>query len=486
MELRIERGGEGGGVGEGTLSGAESTGGRSGRVREMQWQARWFAGEFGREFVSTDGEQIRVVQFGVWNRSAGPDFVEAAVSLNGGEPRVGAIELDMEAADWERHGHGLNPDYARVVLHVVVFRGSRDSVFFTRTLEHSRVPAVVLSGEFNGREETADAHVLARPGRCARWLAYGGPQEVERILTEAAKVRFFRKASMLRRLQEAHGFCEALYQGVAGALGYCGNELPFTLISQRLPVGLLMNSTSWRDVDALLFGVAGWIPKPSLMGLDERARIYARELWDGWWPHRVSHGRSELGSHLWRLSGQRPGNHPQRRLAALGALVRVWRLVLRLCRGRDWSGLRKVLMGMRHPFWNERWTFKSTSKRGVVCLIGRERVDELMSNVFYPITEDWGAMERCSVRRSGGLNKRCRIALARLFPRDPTLVMGLFGRALFRQGLLELYEGYCRSDASDCVRCVFPEQLQQRVLGGARDEGSGGVGVENNLQNRAF
>src|SRR6476620_11281283 len=35
---------------------------------ELELQARWFAGDFGRGFVSTDGDQIDIVQFGVWNR----------------------------------------------------------------------------------------------------------------------------------------------------------------------------------------------------------------------------------------------------------------------------------------------------------------------------------------------------------------------------------------------------------------------------------
>ena len=35
---------------------------------ELELQARWFAGDFGKEFVSTSGGRIDIVQFGVWNR----------------------------------------------------------------------------------------------------------------------------------------------------------------------------------------------------------------------------------------------------------------------------------------------------------------------------------------------------------------------------------------------------------------------------------
>ena len=52
---------------------------------ELELQARWFAGDFGRSFTGTAGQKIEIVQFGIWNREAGPDFSDAAIRINGGE-----------------------------------------------------------------------------------------------------------------------------------------------------------------------------------------------------------------------------------------------------------------------------------------------------------------------------------------------------------------------------------------------------------------
>jgi len=71
-------------------------------LSELEVQARWFAGEFGRAFQSCDGELIEVVQFGVWNRAAGPDFTEAVVRIGSREPVKGALEIDPT-----HEGHGL-------------------------------------------------------------------------------------------------------------------------------------------------------------------------------------------------------------------------------------------------------------------------------------------------------------------------------------------------------------------------------------------
>ncbi len=54
------------------------------RMKELELQAHWFAGDFGRDFQTTAGDAVRIVQFGVWNREAGPAFAEAAISINGG------------------------------------------------------------------------------------------------------------------------------------------------------------------------------------------------------------------------------------------------------------------------------------------------------------------------------------------------------------------------------------------------------------------
>ena len=139
-----------------------------GAASELELQAHWFAGDFGREFRTVTGDEVRILQFGVWNREAGPDFSEAAVSINGGAPLAGPIELDPEARDWERHGHATNPAYESVILHVFTRRSGAE--FFTRTLGHRCVPQVLL--DLSGLPETApNPQPEAKLGRCAAPLS---------------------------------------------------------------------------------------------------------------------------------------------------------------------------------------------------------------------------------------------------------------------------------------------------------------------------
>ncbi len=110
---------------------------------ELELQARWFAGDFGKQFVTTTGDKVDIVQFGTWNREAGPDFSDAVIRVNGREPVRGCIEIDLIDRNWETHGHATNPAFEEAVLHVFVEKSDRE--FFTRTKSNRNVPQVRLN-----------------------------------------------------------------------------------------------------------------------------------------------------------------------------------------------------------------------------------------------------------------------------------------------------------------------------------------------------
>jgi len=203
---------------------------------ELELQARWFAGDFGKQFISSAGDQIEIVQFGTWNREAGPDFRDAAIRLNGNDPVCGCIEIDLVDRNWEMHGHASNPAFEQTVLHIFTDRSQRE--FFTRTVSNRNVPQVridpaTLPDAF--RSNVA----LARAGRCQAPLRNLPAERVRSVLNAAAQFRLQRKAASIRRKIENHGRDEALFQEFAAALGYKENKLPFTLIAQRLPLKFL-------------------------------------------------------------------------------------------------------------------------------------------------------------------------------------------------------------------------------------------------------
>ena len=63
------------------------------------------------------GQELEVIDPGLHNHHAGPDFFGAKVRI-GGLLWAGSVEIHERASDWMRHGHHTDPAYDNVVLHV--------------------------------------------------------------------------------------------------------------------------------------------------------------------------------------------------------------------------------------------------------------------------------------------------------------------------------------------------------------------------------
>lgn len=422
---------------------------------ELELQARWFAGDFGRSFVSTRGNHIDIVQFGSWNREAGPDFSDAAVSVNGGNPILGSIEIDLTDRNWDLHGHATNPAFEETVLHVFVDKSDRE--FFTRTKSNRNVPQIRIDPAT--LPEAFSANIpLARPGRCQAPLKNLPEERVRSVLEAAAQFRLQKKAARIRTKIDNQGMSEALFQEIAAALGYKENKLPFTLIAQRVSVKSLRENSD--DVEGTLFGLAGFLETPDLDVYKTSAKNYVRQLWDRWWPHRDAMQRLILPAKIWKLSSTRPTNHPQRRLAALSILVREWPSFRRSLAKKTASSVADFLGSLDHSFWKFRYTFTATPSAEPMALIGESRIADILANVVFPFwrAEDvdvWPDYATLPARLS---NRRLETAATRLFGDDPRR-RNFTKTIAHQQALLQIYEDFCLQDNSDCAHCPFPEQM---------------------------
>ena len=57
------------------------------------------------------GKRVRVVYPGRSGASAGPDFRDALLEVEGLGLVTGDVELHIRQADWKSHGHGGDPNY---------------------------------------------------------------------------------------------------------------------------------------------------------------------------------------------------------------------------------------------------------------------------------------------------------------------------------------------------------------------------------------
>jgi len=431
---------------------------------EIELQSRWFAGEFGREFQTVDGQEIEIVQFGHWNHSAGPDFSEVVVSI-GGQKRAGTLEIDLDIRGWEHHGHSQSSAYDNTVLHLFVKAPGRER-FFTKTSQNREVPQVQLDPT---RPQTPAARSRdfpeAKLGRCSFPLQNMGAAQINGLLRAAAQFRLSEKARRFHQIEAAHGWGQAVFQMLAEALGYRQNKLPLRVLAQRFPIKFLRARKS--EAEALLFGASGFLESPVYEKAAPDTRDYLRELWETWWHHRSA---STPGDPLpWVLSRSRPANHPQRRTAALAHVADSWPSFQRTLDPEKPFSPKSILEffgGLTHPYWSHHYTLTSKRTASPMALVGQTRANDFLTNALYPwrLSTEPDLWISYTALPGSGTDEKSRRAAIRLLGEHPERV-SLTKRMFQQQALLQIYDDFCLKDQSDCAGCPFPKQLQTWVSG---------------------
>jgi len=425
---------------------------------EIEVQSRWFAGYFPHEATANNGQRVKIISPGEWNRGAGPDFIGATVGLDGALYH-GPIELDLNAQNWELHGHRENPAFDDVILHVVL--QDEGPTYFTKTSSHREVPRICLSAEAVqealGRPRLAQA--LARPGICLTPLASMSEPAIESLLKEAALHRAAQKALRYRRQCEWQSESQALWEALADSLGFSANRLPMRLLAQRLPITKLKKFPP-GEIEALLFGSAGFLDPALHDDAPPDSRHYLETLWQDWWKHRPQFEFDSARKLAWSTAATRPGNHPQRRLAALASIAADWAHLEKIAeKPPPFSELAEALSSLSHPFWDHHHTLRSARVEKPMRILGHARIHEFLINSRYPLALE-NHFENYAKLRATTPNQKVKRCCERLFGSLEKAKPHL-NRAWKHQALMQIYLDFCLEDLSDCADCPFPEQLLQ-------------------------
>ncbi|MCB2204656.1 DUF2851 family protein [bacterium] len=380
-----------------------------------------------RRFRLRDGRTLRVIDAGKRNRYDGPDFLDATVVIDDRLIR-GAIEVHTREGDWKRHGHTDDIRYRQVVLHVCMYAetpGQRAS---------GMPPLLILAREMGEplRSAWSDLRRRMHPFPCAASTHTPHPSLAAAMLTLTAAERFARKCLRLeerlleladeaQQVDEAEGkrvWRQLLYEAVARATGYGGNEEETAMLAHRLP-----------------------LEEAVLLGDDERFNRFAQIA-------GLQEGEVDamIAPHIWRNSRVRPNNRIHSRLRWFSAwCVQVdqrdwWRRCLTLLKERK----------LRSFEWQPLFTVQATGERP-----GRDRCFEHMVNVLAPILHLYGrwmgdeemehrAMELYFNAAPAAPNRHT-LALEKAFDRR-------CADATDQQGMIELHTQYCLKCA--CASCL--------------------------------
>lgn len=423
---------------------------------ELQVQGWWHAGLLPREGHTEHHGAIRILDVGLWNRSHGPDFLRAEIELEGVRLR-GDIEIDPHPQDWEQHGHGANPVYNNVVLHVVLSRPA--SSWYTRNSQHREVPVLYL-----GRSALSQAAGMGYPERsediprCRQPLAQAKPEHIRELLQAAAAHRLEKRHRLFLRKAEFRGLRQCWYEAWAETLGYAANKEAMQMLAHRAPLQELQH-----QAEAILLGTADFLLPVLPEQCSHAARQYHRRIWDSWWALREQFELSPARKLPWAQGPSRPLNHPQRRVAALALSARKWEAIEPLLSVMGYPELCKVLSGLEHPFWDTHCTLASVALPRKVALVGRQRMEDFFINHLCAYDASAGAWQAFLAHKAAGKAPETIQRTAwNLFGQREEL-RSLLRHSYARQALLQIEADFCAR--SICLECAFPSQLQQWCRG---------------------
>ena len=93
------------------------------------------------ELVTEEGERLKIIYPGRVNDDQGADFCDVVMVTKEGLV-IGDIEIHVKSSDWQAHRHHLDPQYNRVILHVVMKHDRKTATY----LENGRsIPTLALN-----------------------------------------------------------------------------------------------------------------------------------------------------------------------------------------------------------------------------------------------------------------------------------------------------------------------------------------------------
>lgn len=253
-------------------------------VSERLIQKIWLRRDFMQSGLRTlSGRSLEVQDPGRWNLQEGPDFLEARLVLDG-VPLVGDVEIHFSVHDWWAHQHTENPNFNRVVLHVLLFDPPSGAASVRTQAGRTPETFVLLSALERDLESYAmDQALLELESQDElEWVVeFLALPEAEREarLQAGSRQRWDQKCAYAAKRLESSNWDDACHQYMLEVLGYARNRAPMARLALEYPLQAFRGDG--LDPDQLFESMAGH----------------------------------------WKLSGLRPANHPRIRLRQYASIV---------------------------------------------------------------------------------------------------------------------------------------------------------------------
>ncbi|MDY4249655.1 DUF2851 family protein [Bacteroides pyogenes] len=456
---------------------------------------------------TTGGLPVEVIDPGLHNSNAGPDFFNAKLKIDG-TLWVGNVEVHSLSSDWFRHGHDRDRAYDSVILHVA---GKVDADIVRPDGEP--LPQLQLNCPDAVRTHYEELRNADRYPCCTEVIGALPKVAVHSWLTSLQTERLQQKALQIgKRLERCdRNWEDAFFVTLARNFGFGLNGDAFERWAGTLPFRAVdKHRDDLFQIEAFFFGQAGLLdetaPHGDASGRAATPQVQTAHLTasgtadalpaeakaDGLPLHsRVTSTLETVPADLpadeyyfrlqkeyrylrhkfgfdaqmqasdWRLLRLRPGNFPHIRLAQLAWLYRSGStLFSRLMEGETLETVRGMLAARTSDYWTEHYLFHKPSPRREKTL-GAKSVDLLVINTVVPFLYAYG-LHKADER----MCDRALRFLDELKAEDNHIVRSWSAAGLAvtsaadSQALVQLRTAYC--EQRKCLYCRFGYEYMRR------------------------
>jgi len=337
------------------------------------WQHHLFQPD---KLETKDGQSLEIIHPGLKNIDSGPDFFNAKIKLNG-TLWAGNIEIHKDEMDWYRHGHQDDETYNNVILHVVDKTKGE-----TLTSKGRSVPVWKIKYSKTLTDRYQSLFFNKKWIACEDHLKDIDPivmtQWIERMLIE----RLEEKSELINHLLDAENndWDQVFFIILSRSFGFGLNALPFELLAKQTPLKILLkHSDQLFQLEAILFGQAGWLKSPS------KTDDYIRSLQKEYHFLSEKYKLIPIESHLWKFLRLRPSNFPTIRLAQLAKVINISKgLFEKLHSGVDNKYVQHILDVKASEYWDNHYQFGTTSSRKSTKHLGSLSQQIIIYNTIFP------------------------------------------------------------------------------------------------------
>lgn len=424
------------------------------KLMQYVWKHRLWRSE---DMVTNTGKKVRVVDPGLLNTDAGPDFFNAKIEIDG-HMWVGNVEMHYRATDWKRHHHDSDKAYDSVILHVV----AKDDAPVRRT-NGELIPQLVLevSPQFNADYASLVGAAIEVP--CATKIKQVPHLTIVEWVEGLAFERLHGKVERIHQLLDSFNgsWEDVCYVTLARNFGFGINNDAFERLARRTPLRLLgKHSDSVLQIEALLFGQAGMLDAQN-PGMDS----YYNQLCTEYAFLSNKFQLTPMEKESWKLFRIRPQNFPYRRIAMLAQFIEGgFRMMNRILEAEGEKEMRALFEVELSGYWSKHYTFGKPNERATATL-SRSSTDIILINTVAPLLYAYGELTG-----NYEMTDKAIKLLEDLRAESNSIVSHFVAYgidcpdALTSQALVQLKREYC--DARKCIYCKIGHHLLSKAARG--------------------